>query len=123
MLSPLLIVCRFFEPFDPLYPEQFNDSKINPSLIRDGALDAYTENVIWRLHGVRVMVTLVYCSVLYGCVLMLLSSLLDGKTQYFLAGTSCRHVAGEINIEPEGDWFGSRAISSNGGLWEVCIPN
>ncbi|KAI9746643.1 MAG: hypothetical protein M1818_000357 [Claussenomyces sp. TS43310] len=92
---------KFFEPFDPSRPDDFDYGHINPAINKDGALDAYTENIVWRLGGVRAMVTVQ-----------------DRKIQYFLAGTTRRPGSDHVEIESEDAWFGCKTTDIHDGLWE-----
>jgi hypothetical protein len=55
-LTDAALFSRFFEPFDPILSE-IDNKDLNAAINSDGALSAYAETVIWRLRGVRAMVT------------------------------------------------------------------
>lgn len=93
---------RFFAPFDGR-ADSIKGHGVNRSILDDGALDAYSELVLWRLHGVRAMVSLV-----------------DNKTQYFVAGVT-RAEATTDEVVAEHDWFGCSTLDMSGGLCEVCL--
>lgn len=94
---------RFFAPFDERV-DSISGHGVNQSIIYDGALDAYAELILWRLHGVRAMVTLV-----------------DKTTQYFVAGV-VRQDNTVDEIITEHNWFTCSTVETPGGLCEVCSP-
>lgn len=76
---------------------------MNRSILYDGALDAYSELVLWRLRGVRAMVSLV-----------------DHETQYFVAGVTREDIASD-EISANHDWFGCTTVATPGGLCENVL--
>lgn len=93
---------KFFMPGECDIP---TESTFNASLHYDGALDAYTETLLWRLNAVRAMV-----------------SLIDRGTQYFLAGVTRSSVNNVEEVTSTGQqWYGCASVPASGGLCENTI--
>ncbi|POS84901.1 hypothetical protein EPUL_001122, partial [Erysiphe pulchra] len=98
---------KFFVPGECL--DVPTESSFNASLNYDGALDAYTETLLWRLNAVRAMV-----------------SLIDRGTQYFLAGVTRPSPTDALENDEEvvstgQQWYGCTSVSASGGLCEKTI--
>ncbi|KFY25471.1 hypothetical protein V493_04610 [Pseudogymnoascus sp. VKM F-4281 (FW-2241)] len=93
---------KFYAPFDD-GSTPGSARGINQSILDDGALGAYAELILWRLHGTRAMV-----------------SLIDNTTEYFVAGVS-RPDNNSHEITTSNDWFGCSTIETPGGLCENVI--
>lgn len=90
---------KFFAPFDGDH-SCINEHSVNQALLSDGAIAAYSELVMWRLAGTRCMLSLV-----------------DGTTQYFLAGVTREH-AFSPDVRIEYNWYGCSSVETPGGLCE-----
>ncbi|KAG0652017.1 Hybrid signal transduction histidine kinase B [Hyphodiscus hymeniophilus] len=95
---------KFFVPYLSQNQIQYEPA-FNESLNGDGALSAYAETIVWRLGGVKCMI-----------------SLIDGTEQYFIAGaTRSKSSDGEDHVEDSTSWFGCDTVPTPGGLCENTL--
>ncbi|RKF59864.1 hypothetical protein OnM2_056028 [Erysiphe neolycopersici] len=110
---------KFFVPGECI--DAPTESSFNASLNYDGALDAYTETLLWRLNASRAMVSLidrVYTQ-------QILTTTGGIGTQYFLAGVTRPSTDTLENYEEVvstgQQWYGCTSVSASGGLCERTI--
>ncbi|QSZ34752.1 hypothetical protein DSL72_007610 [Monilinia vaccinii-corymbosi] len=99
----LLLPFRFYDPYQADINPHSPEDTLNGRLNSDGALDSFAEVAIWRLCGVHSMI-----------------SIIDGSTQYFIAGARRDKSSPEDEIVND-SWFGCFQVPSQGGLCENTL--
>ncbi|ESZ95938.1 M3EW, histidine kinase-group I protein [Sclerotinia borealis F-4128] len=94
---------KFYDPCEADINPHSSEDTLNGRLNSDGALDSYAEVAIWRLGGVHSMI-----------------SIIDGSTQYFIAGARRDRSSTEDEIVND-SWFGCFQVPSPGGLCENTL--
>ncbi|KAF7901974.1 uncharacterized protein EAF01_007272 [Botrytis porri] len=94
---------KFYDPYQADINPHSSEDTLNGRLNSDGALDNYAEVAIWRLGGVHSMI-----------------SIIDGSTQYFIAGARRDKSLPEEDIVND-SWFGCFQVPTPGGLCENTL--
>ncbi|KAG4027518.1 hypothetical protein MFRU_029g00420 [Monilinia fructicola] len=94
---------KFYDPYEADINPHSSEDTLNGRLNSDGALDSFAEVAIWRLGGVHSMI-----------------SIIDGTTQYFIAGARRDKSSPEDDIVND-SWFGCFQVPSQGGLCENTL--
>ncbi|KAK6605722.1 hsp90-like protein [Botrytis cinerea] len=94
---------KFYDPYQADINPHSSEDTLNGRLNSDGALDSYAEVAIWRLGGVHSMI-----------------SIIDGSTQYFIAGARRDKSLPEEDIVND-SWFGCFQVPTPGGLCENTL--
>ncbi|KAB8297341.1 hypothetical protein EYC80_002688 [Monilinia laxa] len=94
---------KFYDPYEADTNPHSSEDTLNGRLNSDGALDSFAEVAIWRLGGVHSMI-----------------SIIDGSTQYFIAGARRDKSSPEDDIVND-SWFGCFQVPSQGGLCENTL--
>ncbi|EDN97608.1 hypothetical protein SS1G_12461 [Sclerotinia sclerotiorum 1980 UF-70] len=95
---------KFYDPYQADINPHSSEDTLNGRLNSDGALDSYAEVAIWRLGGVHSMI----------------SSIIDGSTQYFIAGARRDKSSPDDDIVNDA-WFGCFQVPTPGGLCENTL--
>lgn len=119
LLTDLFLSHRFYDPYEADINPHSSEDTLNGRLNSDGALDSFAEVAIWRLGGVHSMIR-------YGkarfrpstSIRLTCNSIIDGTTQYFIAGARRDKSSPEDDIVND-SWFGCFQVPSQGGLCEV----